>query len=239
MKPHNAKYPTREWLGKYEKWVLIMHGRWAFREVDYTLEQFFGMFPKKNSVDDFTSIDIADWKAWHLKNGSSDGYINNRLAVLRRFWIWLNEDCGLAIANPVRAYKRSIPRTRQALKINISLEEVDKLLDECPDEQKRIVLSVMSGGRCPRGRARNVIREAALRVGLKGFSLSKLKFTFRNRLARDVIKKYCDQVLNSLPSESKLDSNSLRAIQGPPSNERPPVGYSNDNLPPGDRVNQE
>jgi site-specific recombinase XerD len=201
MKPQKARYPLREYFGKYSQWVLVLKGSSSFRIQDKNLERFFAMFPKKNSVDDFTSIDIADYVAFRLKNKIAERTLYFEINTLRQFFKWATEHAGVVMHNPVRAYKMSTPYTRNRLKVNISLEEVTRLLAECPsDVERRIILNVLAGGKCPSTIATTRIKEAAVRAGIVGFGLGILKSTVRRRLDKEIIKAYCETVLATPPS---------------------------------------
>src|ERR1700676_5209247 len=93
------RYPIRVWLGKFESWLLVMKGRSAFRNYDRVLERLFEMFPGKTCCSQFTSIDIADYKAIRQKKGIGSLGLNYELNMLKAFWRSLQQDCGLPIAN--------------------------------------------------------------------------------------------------------------------------------------------
>ena len=210
MKNKKPRFPIREYLGKFEAWILVMKGRSAFRNYDRVLERLFEMFPGKTCCSQFTSIDIADYKAIRQKKGIQEYSLWHELRMIRNFWKYLQEDCGLAVANPVRALQNR-PGGHDYAK-GITLDEVNKLLAECSVKDQRAILQVIQGGKLPRKRDRQGINEAVVRAGLKDFDLYKLKLRISNGLSRDIVVDYCsrllkdiDQPANPVASESSID----------------------------------
>src|SRR6266446_7713198 len=216
-----ARYPVREWLGQYESYLLIMKGSKVFRYYDKVLERLFAMFPNHTGLEQFTTVDIADYKLARVQQGKKELSIVYELYVFYAFWRWLMEDKGLPLYNPARAFKNKTPS--KSKKINISLGELNRLLAECSTHEKRVVLNVIQGVPCPKGKPRQVIRDAAARAGLPAFDLYELKLNLSRRLNRDIIQFYCQQLLNALPPEAQLEGNALTTVQATPLNERPPI----------------
>lgn len=218
-------------LGKFSKWLIIMRGRRSWRAHDAALERLFETFPNKTGVEQFTSVDIADY--WHLRRarGISDVRMSVEIQLLKFFWKWLIEDQKLPINNPVKAFKFQIARTQfKTSKEFLSLAEVNRLLNECPTTYaKRSVLRTMQGYDQLRCRTRNVIRDAALRAGLIGFSLSKLKIATKSRLNREMVQAYCQQKLDALPQETQLFGNAVATVEPPTLDEGAAISDSNDN----------
>ena len=214
MKAKKAKYPLRIWLGQYEKWVLVMHGGKHLRRYDRVLERFLSLFPHKKGVEQFTSLDVADYRAIRLQKGIAIATVTRELGVIYSFWKWLIEDKDLLLNNPARAFKNINYGITAVRRTQLGLADVNRLLSECTSiRDKRNVLEIMKGGSCPRGKARRNIVEAAMRVGLVGFAPYYLKLMTRTRLSRDIVQAYCDQILNTLPTETETSSNTLATVQ--------------------------
>ena len=241
-KPKYSKprYEVREYLGKFEHWLLVMRGRNTFLAYDRILERLLAMYPKYVGWEQFTSIDIADYEAHRIKHNISSYSIMMELRMFFYFWRWLIEDCGATCHNPARAYRnwRYDPKLRT--KRDLCLADIDRLLEQLVStKDKRQVLETMAGGKVASGKARRSILDAAQRAEIPGFSMRQLKSTFVSRLAKDVVQRYCKQILDTLPVEPQLDCNSLGTIELPTSDEGTPVGNSNDDLTPVSGVNQE
>ncbi|SRR6266403_545809 len=236
-KKATPRYPVREWLGKFESYILIMKGRKVFVFYDKVLERLFAMFPNHIGLEQFTTVDIADYKLARIQQGKKELSIVYELYVFYAFWRWLMEDKGLPLYNPARAFKNK--HISKSKKINISLGELNRLLAECSPHEKRVVLNVIQGVPCPKGKPRQVIRDAAARAGLPAFDLYELKLNLQRRLNRDIIQAYCQQLLDALPPEPKLNGNTLTTVQAAASNERPPICHGDYHPPVVDGVNEQ
>ena len=197
---------------------------------DGVLERLFAMFPKRTGVEQFVSMDIGDYVAVRTKQGAAQLSLNHELSMLSNFFKWCQEDQHLKVYNPAKIYIGQWKAEKVPNHKIFTLDKLNRLLDAVPLKEKRIILSVIQGGKCPRYRAGNVIREAAKQLGFEGFSMGALKRACRNRLGKEIIEYYCRQVSDALPLEAQGDCDSFRGIQVAASNVRPSVGNSDDNL---------
>lgn len=240
MKKQKPKYSTREYLGRFSSWLLTMKGRVAWLRYDAVIECFLSTFPEKKGIEQFTSVDIADYRQIRLKQGLGYSTLQWELILLNNFWKWLIEDEKLPVNNPVRAFKYQLKITSK-YKTNkgmLSLDDVNRLIAECPTTcNKRLILEIMQGGTTPTGRTRHVIRDAALRAGIEGFTFSQLKNYTRSRLTVDIIKAYCQKLLDALPLKAKDTSNTLTTVQSSALNEGASVSNSNSDLSMGEGIN--
>src|SRR6266550_5550156 len=188
MSNKKPRYPIREYLGQFEAWLLVMYRSNTFRKYDRTLERFFSTFPKYTGIEQFTSVDIADYKLIREQSGAAKSSIYLELNQLHIFWRWLIMDKGLSISNPARAFKNNY-KARHTRKSNLSLTDLNSLLSECSVPYKRIVLNVIQGVPCPR-KARKEIRDAAARAGLADFQLYELRLVVMRRLSREIVQTY-------------------------------------------------
>lgn len=189
------RYPTREYLGKFESWLLIMKSSKTFRAYDKALERLFTMFPHRTGVEQFLSTDMADFKVIGLQNGRTLRSIEYDLRMYYIFWRWLMEDKGLPINNPARAFKQW--KSEPSGKSLVGLTEVNLLLDQCSPTDKKIVLQVMCG-RGSTWKARKIVRDAASKAGLVDFNLGSLKIATTHKLSRDIIIAYCESLLKDI-----------------------------------------
>jgi hypothetical protein len=244
MKPLTIKYPTREWLGKYESWLVVMKGGAIMRKYDRVLERFFATFPKKTNLEDITSIDAADYRVILEKKGRSPKSIKDTLSIIRMFWDWLIEDKELPLFNPVKlALERPeyrFPKGTFVKRHSVSLVEVNHILEHCTSlKAKRIVLKVLCGEpgwNYSRSNAGREIKEAAFRAKVYGFKFPHLKVG-GNRLAREIIQAYCEQVEKTFSMEAKPEGDSLGDIEGTSLNIGTPICHEDEGLMAVGRVN--
>lgn len=231
-----ARYPIRYWLGKFESWLIVMRGGSKLRTYDDVLERFFATFPHKKGLEEFTSIDVSDYKTIRATQ-ISDRSLKLELWYLRVFWRWLVEDNGLCLPTIRKAFNSGDWKPSTTA---LTLSQVNALLAACDsDDDRRIILKIMAGGKCP-GKRLPRITAAAQRAGLApGFSLGKLRIFTINRLAREVVQTYCNQLLDTLAPESKTASNSLRTVESSSLEVGSSIRDCHDHPSPVDRVNQQ
>jgi hypothetical protein len=192
------------------------------------------MFPKKKGVEQFTSVDIADYKTYRLQKGITLQHVVIELYYIRRFWNWLILDRDCHLRNPVKAFQlQELGKGYKPKTYTLRLSEINKLLAELPVKEKRIILHIMSGGNCPNGRASHNIKAAARRANLPlGFSLHDLKLACRSRWAAEVVQAYCQEISNSLPTEPQSKSDPFAAIKVPSLDVRTSISDNNNNGAP-------
>jgi hypothetical protein len=217
------RFPVREFLGKFEAWLLVMKGGHVMRCYDGVLERLFKMFPKRTGIEQFVSMDIGDYVAVRTKQGAAQLSLNHELSMLSNFFKWCQEDQHLKVYNPAKIYIGHWKTEKVPNHKIFTLDKLNRLLDAVPLKEKRIILSVIQGGECPRYRAGNVIREAAKQLGFEGFSMGALKRASKNRLGREIIEYYCRQVSNTLPPEAQCYGDTLATVQRAAPNERPAI----------------
>jgi len=234
------RYEVRTYLGKYEHWLLVVRTSGAMRKADQVLERFFATFPEKTGLEHFNSVDIADYKAIRVSQGAKPLVLELELREIKKFWTWLRADMGLPVTQIKNAF--SFTRTQRVAQIRpkITLEEVKKLLAECPDgATRRAALQIVSGGKVRKNKKTAVLKEAMKRAGLGQFTLGDLKLKLNKGLGRDIVQAYCKNLGRTFKLEPEFSSNSLATVKVPTTDERPPVSYSGYELLPGICVNQE
>lgn len=236
-----TRYPVREWYGKYSKWVLVMKGGELLKWYSRTLDRFFGMFPDYKGLEQFTSVEIADYRVVRLRAGMTESTVAVELSYIHMMWQWLVQDKGLPLHSIVRAFKNRKPWNFSKLtrKGKLSLEQATRIMEHCEyTDAKRHILHVMKGGGCyvrPLW-LRDDIYNAAERAGVKDFKMVHLKLRAKNRLAQDIVKAYCDKILDTLPPKTQLSCNTLTTVEIAPPNEGATVENSNDNKLPISRI---
>jgi hypothetical protein len=99
--PLPPKFPVREWLGKYEAYLINMYGRLTYRYHYPRLERFFAFFSSEQSLEWFTAVEIADYVQWRLRCKITRNNILVDLSCIRRFFRWCIQEKGLNLLNPV------------------------------------------------------------------------------------------------------------------------------------------
>ena len=185
----------RDIQGKYEKWVLLVHGRNASMYTSAVLEQFFSFFPKLNTVHDFHRTEIEDYRLLRLRAGAHPIQINKEVHAVKRFWDWML-DRELVLKN-IAAVR---PLKAESKKRQLTLQEFWRLLREIHDPRIiQVVKGVLSGLKMTQasaeaglsyGRAYQLFLEATRRCGLD-IQLSSLR-----RLSKDVAFAFLSEHLN-------------------------------------------
>lgn len=99
--PLPPRYPVREWLGRYEAYLLNMYGRRTYRYSYPTLEMFFEFFTSEWSLERFTIVEVSDYIQWRRRRGCTVRSCMTEVGILRKYWRWLIEERGLNLLNPV------------------------------------------------------------------------------------------------------------------------------------------
>lgn len=189
--------------GKYEKWVLLVHGRNASIYTSDILEQFFSMFPKLSSIHDFHKTEIEDYRLLRVRAGVHPVKVNKEVQALKRFWDWmLDRELVLHNIASVR------PLRCESKKRQLTLEEFWRLLREIHDPRIiRVVEGVLKGLRVKEaaalvdlsyGRAYSLFLEAARRCSLD-IQLSSLR-----RLSKDAAFDFLAQHLHEQSRDTLL-----------------------------------
>lgn len=99
--PNTLRYPTREWLGKFESWFLKFYGSKAFASRSKHLERFLEHFPGYDSLEKFTAVDVKEYVNWRLNNGCYWVAIKVEMSYVRAWFRWLIEQENLPLRQPV------------------------------------------------------------------------------------------------------------------------------------------
>lgn len=224
MSNKKARYEIRTWLGRYEKWLLVMKNGSVLEHHDQVLEQFLATFPDKRGLEEFSSIDVADYRVLREKKGVKPDTLRKELQILKAFWTWLTVDRELPLLPIYRAFDIKVEPAKLGPPNSFSLVSLERLLTHCHPIIAEVVLNIVTGkqGRCSRYRV-NAIRAAAKQAGIRDFNMGMLKLGRRKRLSREIVQAYCDQLRDTLSSKSKTNGNSFAGIQLTPPDIRPAI----------------
>lgn len=222
------KYPIRKWFGRYSAYTAVELNLNRWLHTSKAIEFFLRAFPRYRSLEHFTSADVADFQA---VNPSA------HLLPVQRFWEWLILKGGIPIRQIVLDPTRKIIKTKSNLGINDML----RLLDNCETiELKKRVIGAVNGGKPHIPETSKLwpeFQRASARARmLPGFRLNHLKVRVANRLGKDMVQAYCEKLLNALPPEAELSSDTFTAIQLSSLDERTPVPNSYNDLLPGSGI---
>jgi integrase/recombinase XerD len=109
---------------QYERYVALTTSQGTAIRYSKALENFFKRHREKNSPEDFTKLDIEDYKVYRLREGVSTRTVNYEVQVIKTFWTWMIR-MDVAAYNPATSTRRlkEIEPRRESL----SLEDQDKL----------------------------------------------------------------------------------------------------------------
>lgn len=79
----------RTWQGKFESYVTLTTTRKTAVRYSKALDNFFDRFQDRKDPNEFTRVDVEDYKLFRLRDGVSPRTINYELGVVRSFWKWL------------------------------------------------------------------------------------------------------------------------------------------------------
>jgi len=208
------RFPVGLWLGKYEHWLITLKGETSLRFADPTLNRFLETFPNKKGLEEFTSVDVADYRAIREAQGVSCVTLRRELLVLRAFWKWLIEDRELAVVPIKRAFDLHVEQTAIRKRVGITLACIKRLLEECSPEIREVVFDIMLGNYpLPRGKRAAAIYVAARKAGLRDFILSKLRIRVMQRLGKDIIKSYLQELRHTFTQKTEPSADSLTDIK--------------------------
>lgn len=109
---------------QYERYVALTTSRTTAIRYSKALESFFKRFRDRNSPEDFTKLDIEDFKVYRLREGVSPSTVNYEVQIVKSFWSWMIR-MDVAPYNPATSTRRL--KTIEPRKESLSLEDQDRL----------------------------------------------------------------------------------------------------------------
>lgn len=137
----------------FENYVTLTTSRNTAIRYCKSLEAFFSRFPDRERPEEFTRVDVEDFRIVRLREGISPRTINYDLSICRAFWNWLL-DMERVTWNPVSQVKRL--KEKEASKTSLSVSEQLELQKGCYSTLDRALVGL------------------ALSTGLRGETLSLL-----------------------------------------------------------------
>src|SRR5258708_7211003 len=136
------KYPVREYLGKYESWLLNLYGKKSMYYHDKYLERFFSHFPKASGLEQFGTPDVYEYKCWREQAKDISPFkLMQEIKSVEKFFRFLIEDQSLPLSNPAKpfVFNPHIGKIVRRKKDSLRLEEYKRLLDACIEHEPRLV----------------------------------------------------------------------------------------------------
>lgn len=121
MRKRGTLYGLR---AQYENYVAMTTTRATSIRYSKALDNFFDRFTDKNDPEDFSRVDVEDFKIYRIRGGVSARTVNYEVQVIGSFWNWLIR-MEVASYNPTSTTKRL--REIEPLKLSLSLEEQARL----------------------------------------------------------------------------------------------------------------
>lgn len=109
---------------KYENYITLTASRKTAIRYSQALEKFFSFFTDKKTPEEFTRLEMEDFKIARIREGVKARTVNYELQIVRSFWHWMMRMDETAY-NPASRVKRlkEIEPPRQSL----SLEEQKRI----------------------------------------------------------------------------------------------------------------
>lgn len=151
---------------RFESYILLTTTRATAIRYAGALENFFRRFPDRFHPEDFTRVDIEDFKIYRRKDGVQPSTINYEVQIIKTFWNWLMR-MDLVAYNPTSSVKRL--KTKEPLRTSLTEEEQGRLY-ETAEATGNIFDKLLVG--------------LALSTGLRAETLSRLTDTDIDRTER-------------------------------------------------------
>jgi len=137
----------------YENFIGLTVSVKTARQYSKVLGYFFDRFTDKTNPEEFTRLDIEDYRIQRLREGLSPVTINYEIAVVRAFWNWM-VDMEKVKWNPCSAVKRL--KQKEAPRDSLTLSQQESLAKACWSYHDRLLVAL------------------ALSTGLRGETLCEL-----------------------------------------------------------------
>lgn len=218
------RYEIRTWLGKYEKWLLILYGKKSMRMQSELLDDFLAPYPRKSCLSRISGADVGDYLALlkskaALKCGvtlaehhhalHSAKKFGREISSIDRFWRYLINDCGLPLTNPAKPYlsttdhTKILPRKQKYPSVAV----FKKVYAQASEGLKRRLIAVIIGkeerNRIPPSWVLVSMNYACKNAGVKRFTMAELKSAVESGLWRELIKDYALGIGSDIEQLSK------------------------------------
>lgn len=110
----------------FENYVSLTASRATAERYSKALENFFSRFTDKKDPEQFSRVDVEDFKIYRIKDGVSPRTVNYEVQVVKSFWNWLMR-MEVTSYNPTSTAKRL--KEIEPLKQSLSEEEQNKLYE--------------------------------------------------------------------------------------------------------------
>jgi hypothetical protein len=187
-------------LGRYESFVLRLYGTKRFWFVEKHLEKFLSYFPPTIGAEEFTIGDINAYRLWRLEDGIAPKTLDIELRCLKDFFVWMIEDEGLPLFNPVKL--RTDPEPPAPNKNRLKLEDFRRLLMEADDNLQDWIVGEVIGEPVRTKLAGPMLQQAlhaaAIRAGLPWMNRVGIFRESLNGLWKEIIKRECPRLKDIL-----------------------------------------
>jgi integrase len=135
----------KEWQAKFENAMRLTGSQNTARRYSFALNNFFKRFPEKRHLEDFFRADVEDFKLLRMRDKVNPRTVNYEVSVVKAFWNWCIDSCGLELWNPAGKVKRI--REPEQKKKALSEDTLKALLTACENDWERLlVLLAMTTG---------------------------------------------------------------------------------------------
>jgi hypothetical protein len=234
-------YKIREYLGKYEAYLLVMRGRKALGVHDFYIEVFLKHFPKAIKLTDIKLPDVHWYKKLRAGDGATIGRIRWELFCMQRFYNYCIDVKGVPISNPFNYYvdkndpQNILRRKNDVLRLN----DFERLLYGCNQRDPILakwLIRLMAGHdvevHIPEDEGWRRLAVVARNMNMPFATRARIKRSLKKGLWRNIIYKWAnlflthttdEELSNSLPEEPEPTSNPLTTVQVPALDEWPSI----------------
>lgn len=188
------KYPIRNWLGKFQKFILVTSGRMEFRRAASRLECFFDHFPTAKGLELFTVADIREYADWRLSQGTTKMHLRKELQTLSRFYRWCI-DKGCRLWDPAYPWLEGLKPVPKLPGKVMTVGELQRILDVSSRPLRQYILAIVGGYQLPRELpprlASSLLKLATARAGVPHITLKVIRYSLRRGLWADIIRRHC------------------------------------------------
>lgn len=139
----STRLSVYDWQVRYEQFLRHTTSRGTLIRYCAVLDRFRKTFPDKKFPDQFSRIDVEDYKIVRSREGIKPRTVNLELAIIHAFFNWLIELSELPLINPVSKVKKikGLPAVRRAL----SPQQITAVRNACLTWEERFLVELFLG----------------------------------------------------------------------------------------------
>jgi hypothetical protein len=224
------KYPTRTWLGRYQRYLLVVRKVKDHKSACKKLDKFFDFYSGKERLQEFTPEHIDDYAIAMKEKGWSPNTVTINLQFVKNFFNWCRDEKHLDLP---RLFDPTLMRMqkyiiRKKAMAPTSFDDVRALFAELNPTAQIYLLGLIYNTFQGKGSTTvyNDVARAANKLGLK-INAAGLRLAVP-KLRAWILENLHSEVCKTLAAKPKSVRRSERAIQVTPFDVRSPVIHAHD-----------